>query len=179
MAFGDSAEEKEWQLIVVDIRQEQALADFRIVGSDCIELETKNEFGMTGFMGEVYLLDVACNLQITTPAGGSTQTSPMTVAWVGAGDGAFNQVFIDGIEVGRTNDNELTIPTIQGEHELEVRSLDEYGRGIYQTVTFSVEKSSSAITQLIIWLAIFLIIALVPVVWGFIIRRQRRKAYRG
>ncbi|HEY40610.1 MAG TPA: PQQ-binding-like beta-propeller repeat protein [Dehalococcoidia bacterium] len=179
MAFGNTAEEKEWQLMVVDVHQEQPLADFRIIGSDCIELETRNEFGMTGFTGEVYLLDVACNLQITAPADGSTQTSPTTVEWVGTGDGAFNQVFIDGIEVGRTNDNELTIPTNQGEHELELRSLDEYGRGIYQTVTFSVEKSSSAVTQLIIWLAIFLIIALVPVGWGFIIRRQRRKAHRG
>jgi hypothetical protein len=165
--------------MVVDIHHEQVLADFRILGSDFIEMDTGSEFGMTGLGGEVYLLNVAGNLQITAPDEGSTQTSPTTVKWVGAGEGAFNQVFVDGIEVGRTNENELTIPTMQGEHELEVRSLDEYGRGVYQKVTFSVEKGPSPIIQLIIWLALFLIIALVPVVWGFIVRRQHRRTHHG
>ena len=74
---------------------------------------------------------------------------------------------------------ELTIPTIQGEHDLEVRSLDEFGQGVYQKVTFSVEKSSSPVTQLIIWLALFFIIAFVPAAWGFFVRRRRRRAYHG
>ena len=179
VAFGNTAREKEWQLMVVDIRQEQLLADFRMLGSDFIELDTGNEFVMTGLRGEVYILNVARNLQITAPADGSTQTSPVKVKWVGTDQGAFNQVFIDRIEVGRTNDNELILPITRGEHELEVRSLDEYGRGVYQKVTFSVEKSSSPVAQLIIWLALFLIITFVPAVWGFIVRRRHRRERHG
>jgi len=179
LAFGDTEKEKEWQLMVIDIHHEELLADFRVLGSDFIELGKGSEFGMTGLGGEVYLLDVARNLQITAPVEGSTQTSPTTVKWVGAGEGAFNQVFIDGIEVGRTNENELALQITQGEHELEVRSIDEYGRGVYRKVAFTVEKDSSPVTPLFVWLVPLLIVALVPAVSGFIIRHHRRRMRHG
>jgi len=86
---------------------------------------------------------------------------------------------VDEIEVGRTNENELTVPIAQGEHELKVRSVDEYGRGVYRTVTFDVEKSSSPVGHLIFWLALFLIVALVPAISGFIIRYRRRRVHHG
>lgn len=179
MPFGDTAKDKVWQLIVVDIRHDELLADFQVFGSEIFELGSGSEFGMTGFNGEIYLLNVACDLNITAPADGSAQTSPVTVKWAGAGGVAFNQVFIDGIEVGRTNDSELTVPITQGEHALEVRSLDEYGRGVYQKVAFTVEKSSSPVIWLIILLVLFMLIALVPAISGFIIRQRHRRERHG
>jgi outer membrane protein assembly factor BamB len=179
VAFGETAQQKEWQLIVIDIHHEQTIADFRIIGVDFVETDTGDAFMMIGLRGEVYVLNIARNLQITAPADGSIQTSPVKVEWTGIDQGAFNQVLIDGIEVGRTNENELSVPVAHGEHELEVRSLDEYGRGIYQNVTISVEKSPTSVIMLIIWLALFLIITLVPPVWGLIVRRQRRREHHG
>ncbi|MFC2017351.1 FG-GAP repeat domain-containing protein, partial [Chloroflexota bacterium] len=179
IALGDTDREKEWQLMVVDIHNDELLADFQVIGSDFIELGEGSEFGMTGLGGEVYFLDVASDLQITSPAEGSIQTSPVTIKWTGAGEGAFNQVFVDEIEVGRTNENEFTMPIAQGEHELKVRSVDEYGRGVYRTVKFDVEKSSSPVSHLIFWLALFSIVALAPALWGFIVRYRRRRVRHG
>jgi hypothetical protein len=179
IALGDTDTEKEWQLMVVDIHNDELLADFRVMGSDFIELGEGSEFGMTGLSGEVYFLNVASDLQITSPAEGSIQTSPVTVKWTGVGEGSFNQVFVDGIEVVRTNENEFTVPISQGEHELTVRSLDEYGRGIYRTVRFDVEKSLASLSQVFLWLGLFFLIALVPAVLGFIIRYRRRRKRHG
>jgi len=179
MPFGATVNDKVWQLVIVDIYHEKILTDFLILGSGLFKLGSESEFGMTGFNGEVYLLNVTQNLRIESPADGSTQTSPVTVKWSGASDVAFNQVYIDGIEVGRTSGNELTVQAIQGEHDLEVRSLDENGRGVYQTVTFTVEKGSLPIILLIILLVVLLILALVPAVSGIIIRRRHRRERNG
>ena len=165
--------------MVVDIHNDELLADFRVMGSDFIELGEGSEFGMTGLSGEIYFLNVASDLQITSPAEGSIQTSPVTVKWTGVGEGSFNQVFVDGIEVVRTNENEFTVPISQGEHELTVRSLDEYGRGIYRTVRFDVEKSLASLSQVFLWLVLFFLIALVPTVLGFIIRYRHRRTRHG
>ncbi len=178
IALGQTDRTKEWQLMVVDIHNGELLADFQVMGSDFIELPRGTGFGMTGLGGELYILDVASDLRITSPAEGSVQTSPVTVEWTGAGEGAFNQIFVDGTEVGRTNENEFTVAVAQGEHELKIRSVDEYGRGIYRTVNFDLEKGSAS-TGLIIWLILFLIITLAPALWGFIVRYRRRRARHG
>ncbi|MFC2021106.1 PQQ-binding-like beta-propeller repeat protein [Chloroflexota bacterium] len=175
IALGNTDREKEWQLMVVDIRNDELLADFQVMGTDFIELAEGSEFGMTGLNGEVYFMDATSNLRITSPAEGSIQTSPVTVKWTGAGEGAFNQVYVDEIEVGRTNDNQYTVPVAKGEHKLTVRSVDEYGRGAYRTVSFTVDKSSSSFIHLIFWLVLIALIAFVPAIWGFIVRRRRRR----
>jgi len=179
MPFGDTVNDKVWQLVIVDIYHEKILTDFLILGSGLFKLGSESEFGMTGFNGEVYLLNVTQNLRIESPADGSTQTSPVTVKWSGASDVAFNQVYIDGIEVGRTSGNELTVQAIQGEHDLEVRSLDENGRGVYQTLTFTVKKGSLPIILLIVLLVVLLILAFIPAVSGIIIRRRHRRERNG
>jgi hypothetical protein len=81
--------------------------------------------------------------------------------------------------VGRTNENELTVPITQGKHKLEVRSLDENGRGVYQTMTFTVKKGSLPIILLIILLVVLLILAFVPAVSGIVTRRRHRRERNG
>jgi outer membrane protein assembly factor BamB len=177
--FGATVNDKVWQLVVVDIHHDEIITDFLILGSGLFTLGSESGFGMTGFNGEVYLLNVTQNLRIESPVDGSTQTSPVTVKWSGASEVAFNQVYIDGIEVGRTNDNELTIKVTQDEHGLEVRSLDENGRGVYQKVVFTITKSSLPIILLIVLLAMLLILVFVPAVSGIIITRRHRRERHG
>jgi hypothetical protein len=87
------------------------------------------------------------------------------ISWEGVSPGAFNQVFIDDIEVARTNENEVTLDLARGEHELTIRSLDEYGKGVYATVTFEVGKGSSAVILVFIVLVILILAAIYPFVW--------------
>ncbi|MFC1994671.1 FG-GAP repeat domain-containing protein, partial [Chloroflexota bacterium] len=179
IALGDTDKEKKWQLMVIDVRSEEVLADFLLAGSEFIEPGEGSEFGMIAPGGEVYLLNVASDFQITAPSEMSSQTSPLTVRWSGVAEGDFSEVFVDGVKVAQTNEVELSLALGKGEHELMVRSLDEYGRGIYRTVRFTVEKSSSPLSQAILWLALACIIALAPALSGFIIRHYRRRMRRG
>ncbi|PIU55761.1 MAG: hypothetical protein COS88_03845, partial [Chloroflexi bacterium CG07_land_8_20_14_0_80_51_10] len=178
-ALGDTEEKKEARLLVVDVQNDEVIADFQALGSEFMSLGQGSEFGVVGLSGELYFLNVANNLQITSPAAESTQGSPLQIEWVGIDPGAFNQVFVDGIEVGRTNENEFALPIAQGEHELKIRSLDEYGRGVYQTVRFRVEKESSAATRAIALLAMLVVITLWPVLSRFIIKYRRRRVHHG
>ncbi|NQU96464.1 MAG: PQQ-binding-like beta-propeller repeat protein, partial [Chloroflexi bacterium] len=114
--FGESEREKRLQMVVVDVAREQVVADFQTVGSKFIDLGTGEQFGLVGLAGEVYFLDAFNDLKIVSPFGDSAMTSPVTIRWTGVEPGAFNQVFIDNVEVARTNENEVTVPAARGEH---------------------------------------------------------------
>ncbi|MFH1560538.1 MAG: PQQ-binding-like beta-propeller repeat protein [Chloroflexota bacterium] len=178
-ALGESEQAKEFRLMVVDIHQEQVLADFRLTGSKLLDLGHGSRFGVVGMVGEVYLVDVANDLNITSPAVGSTQASPLTVQWTGVAIGTFNQVLIDGVEIARTNENEFTTSVAQGEHQVTIRSLDEYGRGIYRTADFTVEKGSSAVTVAIGMTMMLFAVALWFPLSGFVTTYRRRKKQHG
>lgn len=144
-AFGKTEREKQPRLMVVDLAQEAVIADFQMMGSEFVDLGTGTQFGMVGVSGEVYFLDATNDLQITSPSDSGSVQSPVTVQWTGVTPGAYNQVFVDGIEVAVTNENEVTITAAQGEHRLSVRSLDENGRGLYATSGFTVEKGGTGV----------------------------------
>jgi outer membrane protein assembly factor BamB len=172
--LGETREEKEAHLLVVDVVNERVMADFQIVGSQLIEVGEHSELGVVGLTGEVYFLNVANNLRITSPTSEGSQTSPVRITWEGVSPGAFNRVFIDDIEVARTNENEVTLDVARGEHELTIRSLDEYGKEVYATVTFEVEKGSSAVILVFIVMVILILAATSPVMLRAI-RRFRPK----
>ena len=179
VALGKSEEAKEYSLMVVDVVEEQVVADFRVIGSELFELGDANEFGVLGLTGEVYLVDVANELRITSPGEGSLQSSPISIQWTGVADGTFNQVFVDNVEVARTNEGEFTGPIAQGKHQIAVRSLDEYGRGAYRTVSFTVEKSSSIVVLAIGVTALLIVIALWFPASRFFIRYRQGKEHHG
>ena len=163
-AFGESEREKRLQMVVVDVAREQVVADFQTVGSEFIDLEAGEQFGLVGLTGEVYFLDASNDLRIVSPTGDNAQTSPVTIRWTGVAPGAFNQVFIDNVEVARTNEDEVTVPAARGEHTVTIRSLDEYGRGLYATADFTVTKSASVVIWAAAMAALLLLAALyVPV----------------
>jgi len=159
-AFGESERDKKLQMVVVDVAREQVVADFQTVGSEFIDLEAGEQFGLVGLTGEVYFLDASSNLKIASPSGDSALTSPVTIRWTGVAPGAFNQVFIDNVEVARTNENEVTVPAARGDHTVTIRSLDEYGRGLYATAGFTVTKSASVVIWAAAVAALLLVAAL-------------------
>ncbi|MFC1935734.1 PQQ-binding-like beta-propeller repeat protein [Chloroflexota bacterium] len=166
-ALGEKEETKEFTLMVVDLHQGKVVADFRAFGTEFIDLKGTRGFGVVGLAGEVYLLDVENDLRLSIVGEGSASTSPVTIRWEGVGPGAFNQVFIDNVEVGRTNENEFTVAVTKGDHEVMVRSLDEYGRGIYQATEFSVEKGSNIVLLAFAATMVLLVVAFWVPISGF------------
>ncbi|MDP6667680.1 MAG: PQQ-binding-like beta-propeller repeat protein, partial [Dehalococcoidia bacterium] len=102
-AFGEEPERKEYRLAVIDLDSETVLADFRTIGSQLITLEEAGLFGLVGLDGEVYTLDPASELAMTGPPQIVNTPGKVTVSWTGTPEGSFNQVFVDNLEVARTN----------------------------------------------------------------------------
>jgi outer membrane protein assembly factor BamB len=175
---GGQGEQGGWQkeawLMVIDVSNERAIAEFKIVGSQLLETGNEGEFAILDSGGGLYFVNVLNSLQITAPNEGSAETSPVTITWDGVPTGAFNQVFIDNAEVARTNDNTVLLDVARGEHELVLRSLDEYGRGIYTAATFEVQKGSNAVVVASLLLVALVLVAVSPVVSKRVRSRRRR-----
>lgn len=165
---------KEAWLVVVDVANERVIAEFNILGSQILEAGNEGEFAALVPGGGIYFLNVLNSLSITTPAEGSDQSSPVALAWDGVLSGAFNQVFIDGAEVARTNENTVLLEVARGQHELVIRSLDEYGRAIYAAVTFEVHKGPGAVVTASSALVVALLAAASPILWKRFRSRRRR-----
>ncbi|MDP6823734.1 MAG: hypothetical protein QF554_10635 [Dehalococcoidia bacterium] len=176
-ATGREAERKQYGVFVVDVAVERAIADFRVSGSKFINLGTGDGgtgggLALTGSSGEIYLLDVANRLKISAPATGG---SPLQVSWTGVAPGSFNQVIVDGLEMARTNLDYASVPLTAGEHRVTVRSLDEYGRGVYTTVSVNINKGSS----IVFWTILLTAALMAGAFWlpaATFVRRLRRGA---
>jgi len=154
--------EKAMWLMIIDLENEMVMAEFKIMASQFIDAGTAGELGVIGATGEIYFLNMLSDFKITSPVADSSNGSPLTVTWTGIEEGAFNQVYIDNVEVARTNGNEVIVDVAAGEHQVMVRSLDEYGRGIYTAANFTVSKGSGMVMYAGIALGVVVLIVLYP-----------------
>ena len=156
--FGDTSSQKEAQLIIIDVVAEEVVVDFRTIGSSLTEM-SNDKIGLVGFSGEVYFLDPSHSFSVSSPDEDSIQTSPMTLSWTESGSSSFAEVYVDNVKVAHTNDNEITMDVAGGQHEVRIRSVDENGRGSWDTVSFSVPQNYTPIIIVIGFLLILVIIA--------------------
>lgn len=157
-AFGSSPNDKQHRLSVADLASGEVIADFAVTGSSLVELQTTGKFGLAGANGDLYLLDVNNELSIKLPNSNSEVSSPLILEWEGTAPGSFNQVFVDGVEVARTNGEAIELNLRAGDYTVGVRSLDPSGRGIIAIADISVSKSQVA-RNLVLLLAVFAIAA--------------------
>lgn len=160
-AFGQSAENKQYRLVVIDLESESVLSDFRTIGTKLIPLDEAGLLGLVGLGGEVYTLDVFSELTVTAPPREVSAPGPVTVSWSGAPDGSFNQVIVDNVEVARTNESTVELNMSVGEHTITIRSIDPSGRGIRKSITTTIIKSSSTFTLLYLFTFVALLLTLV------------------
>ena len=77
---------------------------------------------------------------MTSPGPGGTVGSPARIAWEGAGESDFADIFVDGVRSGAVLGTSIRLPLTSGKHEVVVRSIDEYGKVSYATTTFKVRQ---------------------------------------
>ena len=141
---GETQREKQAQLAIVDVVEERLVVDFRITGSQFIEMG-QDKLGLIGLNGEVYYLDMSQDFSINSLSEGNNMTSPVTLSWTGTDSGAFSQIYVDDVQVAQTNDGNMDVDIAKGKHEVRIRSVDENGRGVWATTTVNVSKSSMPI----------------------------------
>ncbi|MAF53219.1 MAG: hypothetical protein CL694_09440 [Chloroflexi bacterium] len=178
-ALGQSAERKESRLVVVDLYEALVLADFGAMGTELLDLGSAGEFGVVGMTGQMHILSVISDLEVHVCGADGGARSPLTVQWTGSAPASFNQVFIDGIEVARSNEDTAIVAAGSGEHAITVRSLDENGRGVYRSVSFTVEEGALPVVLAYVAMAALLFIALWVPLSRIVGRYARRRGQDG
>jgi hypothetical protein len=128
-------------LALVDLYNERVLGYSALLNTLDF-FETGGDYTL-GFTAEssVYLAKVSNELQVTRPSEGATVGSRARIAWEGRTDSSSASVFVDGYENAQTSRNEVTLLLTPGEHEVVIRSVDEFGIVTYATVHLKVAGS--------------------------------------
>ena len=118
---------------VVDIDSGQRLAAFMGFDPASISLFETHQPGILGVAacGGACFLRMNADLQVTSPEDGARTGPTVGVRWEGPSDGAFSQVFVDGVRNDITNGFGADLYLGRGEHAVVVRSVDDYGRISY------------------------------------------------
>lgn len=128
-------------LALVDLRNEEVLGYSAALNT--LDFFEVNELYTVGFtsQGSVCLVKFSNGLRVTCPSEGDTVGSRVRIAWECAAESSFTSVFVDGYENAQTRGNEVILPLAPGQHEVVVRSVDQYGTVTYATVRFRAEET--------------------------------------
>ncbi len=156
-------------LALIDLEDEQLLG-FSAVLSTLDFFETSEPYTV-GFSaeGSVCLANFSSELKVTSPAEGDVVGNRVRISWEGNAASSSISLFVDGYESARTSGNEVVLPVTAGEHEVVVRSVDEFGTVTYAVVHFRAEGAPSALI-LACLSAIALVAAYFAVRWARVAR---------
>jgi hypothetical protein len=126
-------------LALVDLDGERLLAYFPFSSSEFFQPGEVGSLGVADCAG-LYILRTGEGIRVTSPGSGSTVGSPAKIAWEGAGESDFADVFVDGVRSGAIGSTSIRLPLTSGTHEVVVRSIDEYGKVSYATTAFKVRQ---------------------------------------
>ena len=152
------------------------LAAFRGINPTMSGILHANQPGflLVGTSGGLFCLDVTPDLELTSPAPGGRTGSRLTVTWQGVNPGDFAQVYVDGICHRVCNGTKADLLVKPGEHQLVLRSMDEYGRISYAVA--DIETIRSIWDYLVLPLAaLALLVLLGLLVYPGLSRTMRRK----
>lgn len=174
------------------------LASYLPMGGHCLALVDLHEGRVLGYTGSLSTLDffeaserftigfavkgTVClarldsALRVTSPMEGDVVGSRVRIAWEGGPISSSTSIFVDGYESARTSDDEAILQVTAGEHEVVIRSVDEFGTVSYAVVHFRAEGAPWALI-LACLSVIGLLAAYFAVGWARVVRRlNTRKA---
>ncbi len=145
---------KRVKMFVVDVHNGEIVSDFSSAGKEMFNFGS-GTVGMVGSSGNVYFLDTSKELQITSPADDSVSGSPVRVEWTGASE-AVTTVMVDAKRTVMTSDSFAEFEILSGKHKITVYSFDSYGKGVYDSVDVTIEKSSASV--MIVTVLVFILL---------------------
>lgn len=120
-------------LAVVDVDSGQRLAGFTGFNPATLSLFETHRPGILGVAagGGAYYLNTDASLQVTSPADGARTGPTVGVRWEVTSEEDFVQVFVDGVCNHTGNGSGVDLYLARGDHDVVVRSIDDYGRISY------------------------------------------------
>ncbi|MBN2330625.1 MAG: PQQ-binding-like beta-propeller repeat protein [Candidatus Aenigmarchaeota archaeon] len=170
MAVGEEYE-KRIKMFVVDIANLEVISDFTSIGSEIINLGGTT-VGMVGSSGNIFFLDTSKDMSITSPASGSVTGSPISVEWE-TGAGAMSMLMVDDKRTLITDGDEAEFEILSGEHKITIYAFDRFGKGLYDSVTVTVEKGSASFALVAGIVLVLLAFLFMPKLLGMISRVKR------
>lgn len=124
---------------LVDLDDGTLMALFPFPDSELFETGKAHYLAVAAYAG-LYLVGTDGGLRVTSPVQASTVNSPAMIAWEGAAETDFADIFVDGVRTGAVLGTSIRLALASGEHEIVVRSIDEYGRVSYAATTLRVRQ---------------------------------------
>jgi hypothetical protein len=157
---------KQIKMFILDPVNGNIISDFGTVGGEIIDMG-ENRVGIVGSSGNIFFLDMTKSLRITSPDTESVVDSPVTVEWTGASE-SVTTVLVDGQRTVMTGDSNAAFEIPAGEHRITVYSFDRYGKGVYDSIAVTVEKSSAGMFFAGIAVIVLLGLLLSPKILAFV-----------
>lgn len=124
--------------------------------------------------GAVCLARLDSSLRVTSPVEGDVVGSRVRIAWEGGAPSSSTSLFVDGYESARTSVDQVVLPLTSGEHEVVIRSVDEFGTVTYAVVHFRAEGAPWALI-LACLSVIGLLVAYFAVGWARVMRTMNAR----
>ena len=124
---------------LTDVHGEGLLAYFPFSSPGFFKTGEVGSLGVADGAG-LYILRTGEDIRVSSPGSARTVGSPARIVWEGASESSFADVFVDGVRSGAILGTSIRLPLASGEHEVVVRSIDEYGKISYATTTFKVRQ---------------------------------------
>jgi len=163
------ANQKQLKLVILDIAEEEIISDFTAKGT---EIEDVGDLiAAYGSGGELYLLNPEKDLSIISPQDHQTASSPIKISWSEDNEDTVKIVMVDNNKIMKTTGENAEFDLKHGNRKITIYSFDEYGKGLYVTVTVNVEKTSATANPLTVILVILLIFLFVPKILPVILKK--------
>ncbi len=120
-------------IAVADLETGRRLAGFAGFNISTMSVFETHQPGTLGVAasGGAFFLRTDAGLEVTSPGNGARTGPNVGVTWEGPAEGDFSQVLVDGVRNDMTNGLEANLYLGRGEHDITVRSVDDWGRVSY------------------------------------------------
>jgi hypothetical protein len=122
-----------WSIAVADLETGRRLAGFTGFNISSMSVFETHQPGTMGVAasGAAFFLRTGASLEVSVPENGARTGPSVEVAWEGPAEGDFSEVLVDGVRNDMTNGLEADLYLGRGEHDITVRSVDDWGRISY------------------------------------------------
>ncbi len=171
-------------LAIIDPAGGRHLASFTGFIPSTVSVFDTNQTDCLGLAacGAVNFLNLSTHLQVTSPEDGAKIGPSIDLRWEGTTGGEFVQVFVDGVCNYAGNDSEVGLYLGRGEHEIVIRSVDDYGRISYGPSDLgeplTVKVTPSPWKPVLLMLSLFVLLAVILLLFTPRLHRMWRARQR-
>jgi hypothetical protein len=172
MLLGEGGQ-KQLKLVVLDIKNSDMICDFVAKGTNIFDVEGK--IATYGSGGELYFLNPDKDLSISDPLENQQVTAPVKITWDEQNTETVKVIMVDNNRITKTFDEYAEFDLKSGTRKITIYSFDEYGKGLYESITIEVKKTSAIEIPLTIIALVLISFLFIPKFYPLIIKKSIKR----